>query len=270
MLLSEAQKVNTTNVWYKSSEPDDFASIDDVVFIIMSSSVTKAKAKNLVSSWLQLTKNFYFFTDQNDSTIPNFMTLPDLVNKSTKADGQHRQLRGMKWLRANKPDISSKSWFALVDDDTWLNIPALLHFLQPYSPDLPLNFGYVWDNMWEPGRVVQSGGSGMVLSRNAFQQLADHLYTKTFDFQSLNDITIANGCKALGILIVHSDKFYWDKVITVDNKLYPPNYVAKISYHYANDPNLLVRMTCDSGMFWKFPLPKNCNITGRFTDYLKI
>lgn len=261
MILSESRKLEKV-IYYRNSWPNDFIDIEEVVFLMMSSKKNRLKALKSVITWLSLTRHFYIFADENDSSIPHFITLPELRGKSSYDDAQHRQLRGMKWLRTHKPRLSNKNWFVLVDDDTWINIPALLHFLHHYSPELPVNFGFVWDDVWELGKSVQSGGAAMVLSRMAFHNLADNLYTDKIPFDKLNDVTLANGCKALGIVLVHSDKFHWNTVETVPKNdrlmVYPPNYLQKISYHYINSLEMSMQMTCDVAKFWNFLGPQSC------------
>lgn len=52
----------------------------------------------------------------------------------------HHFYRFLNYLYNNKKDILSKKYFVLVDDDTWVNIPMVLRFMQPYRPDLNIQF----------------------------------------------------------------------------------------------------------------------------------
>lgn len=260
-LLSLSQQFDTRLHWFKLTTPTNFVPIDEIFFILMSSSVTRHKAKNQLDSWLSMTRNFYFFADKNDSTLPNFITLPEIANLPNKSSAQHRQLRGIKWLRGEilAGRISEQSWFVMADDDSWINLPALQQFLFSYHHDLPVTFGFVWDLF---GRTAfHSGGGAIVLSKMAFNDLSDYLYSEKFIFNGYNDITVGNACLKLNILRIHSDKFYFDPVNTVHGTLYPPMYVGKISFHHMKNPKIFLRMTCDSTKFWNFPQPKNCNTT---------
>lgn len=273
-LLFEIQQTFGTAPLYQKSSPNQLLPVDQAVFIILSSFATRTKAINILNSWLALTKHFYFFTDQTDLTIRNFITLPELAHIPGRGPGQHRQLRGMKWLRKEilGGRFPEQSWFVLTDDDTWVNVPALLQFLQPYNPDLPIAFGFVLDNLWTSNVALLSGGATIALSRAAFHNLSDFLYTSTVPFADMNDVTLGAGFRALSILQVHSGKFYLEPVRTVGEFLYPPTYVGRVSFHHMNNPKLFIRMTCDSALYWKVQLPKCCE---NFTiiqsgSYLKV
>ena len=75
----------------------------------------------------------------------------------------------MQWMLRNRTDLlETKKWFLFVDDDTWINVPALLDYFGAYSETLPVAFGYVWDDVWARG-AVYSGGAGIIMSRSAFR-----------------------------------------------------------------------------------------------------
>ncbi len=112
--------------------------MDDIVFIVMGSSINKQKTRNVRDTWLKLATRWYVFSDEKDDELGT-ITLPELEGKPTKNDAQHRQLKGMQYLSRNE-SISAK-WFMFVDDDSWVNIPALKRFLRIYNYELPVSFG---------------------------------------------------------------------------------------------------------------------------------
>jgi hypothetical protein len=90
-------------------------------------------------------------------------------------DEQHTPIWGVKYLSAS-PDfarLKSKRWFVLADDDTWVNIPALLDFAARYDSRCPVVFGYVWSKIWSDHDLdYHSGGAGLLMSQEAFLQVS--------------------------------------------------------------------------------------------------
>ncbi|CAF2934806.1 unnamed protein product [Rotaria sp. Silwood2] len=233
----------------------------DVLFIIMSSVRYIHKAKLLTETWLQWSQgNFFIFADAANASIP-LTTLPQLQNKPSREDAQHRQLLGSQWIISNKSDlIKNVKWFVFADDDTWINVPALLSYLQLFDHRLLLSIGYIWDNIWVPGWSFFSGGGGVVFSQTAFMSTIPAIYTKECPFQSWNDVTFKHCQKQKGVTKIHSDRFFYDMahVIGGSHNLMPISYVGKVTFHYVNNAAIARRMTCDAAVYWKWPI-KGCD-----------
>ncbi|CAF4828925.1 unnamed protein product, partial [Rotaria sp. Silwood1] len=156
----------------------------DVLFIVMGSAKQAHKAKLLTETWLQWSQgNFFIFADAADASIP-LITLPQLENKPSRDDAQYRQFYGSQWLISNKSELIKKvKWFVFTDDDTWINVPAILSYLKFFDHRLLLSIGYIWDDMWVTGWAYFTGGGGIVLSQAAFLSIIPSIFTKECPFQ---------------------------------------------------------------------------------------
>lgn len=50
---------------------------------------------------------------------------------SPKVRANLRHVAALRWVMESEPQWGNKSWVALVDDDTWVNVPLLLRLLRP-------------------------------------------------------------------------------------------------------------------------------------------
>lgn len=109
-------------------------------------------------------------------------TLPDdnldvLVVNSTE---EHQYLwdktkQGLQQVYKNYG--SDYDWFLKADDDSWIFMENLRHFLYAYSPEMPIYFGC------KLKRYVQQGyhsGSGYVLSREAVRRFNEEALTDDY------------------------------------------------------------------------------------------
>lgn len=64
-------------------------------------------------------------------------------------------------------------WFFVVDDDTYVNVANLRSFLAEHSRSRPITFGFEFKTLVTRGYL--SGGSGYVMSREAFRRLGARL-----------------------------------------------------------------------------------------------
>jgi Fringe-like len=248
----------TTNQFLGNiSKNQDFSlKINDLLFIIMGSSVNAKKTQVLINTWLHWTSNNYFIFSDSESKHSRVFTLPELMNRATYSDAQHRQLRGAKWLfESNQNLVNNKEWFIFADDDTWINVPALLSYLSDYDSNLPIAIGFIWDGFYLPRWSFLAGGSGIVLSRTTFNLITPLLYTERCPFLHLNDLTISLCLFQAQILKIHSNRFNNIPVTLVPKSglfyLLPPLYVSKVTYHYINSYDVALHMTCNAAHHWK-------------------
>ena len=229
----------------------------DVLFIVMGSAKKIERARLLIQTWLRWTKgNFFIFTETTNASVP-MVSLPELENKTMKADAQHRQLRGAQWLMKNRSDlVKTVKWFMFVDDDTWVNVPALMSYLQLFDHRASQSFGYIWDNTGVLGWSFHSGGAGVVFSQAAFVSMVPAICSKECPFDHANDVTWMRCQKRMGVTKIHSDRFSPDAVPLHGEfkRLLPGWYVGRITFHYINDLRMARRMICDVAAYWKWPV----------------
>ena len=229
----------------------------DVLFIVMASAKNIERARLLTQTWLRWTKgNFFIFTEITNASVP-MISLPELENKTTWADAQHRQLRGSQWLMKNRSDlVKTVKWFMFVDDDTWVNVPALLSYLQLFDHRASLSLGFLWDDVWVAKWSFVTGGAGVIFSQAAFVSVVPAIYGEECPFNTANDVTWMHCQKRKGVTKIHSDRFSPNPVSTHDGlqHLFPVFYVGKISFHYMTDLRIAQRMTCDVAAYWKWPV----------------
>jgi hypothetical protein len=108
-----------------------------------------------------------------------------------------------------------------------------------------------------------SGGAGIVLSQSAFMSVMPAIYTKECPFKEANDVTLMHCQKKKGIIKIHSDRFFWNKIPEMNAfpRLMPIYYVIKVSFHYINDGVIAKKMSCDVAVYWKWPIKGCGNVT---------
>lgn len=194
---------------------------EDVAFVVMASSTFSERHLAQRATWMRGIKNVHSFSDE---AAPYVQTLPQLEHRPSYYDAQYRQLYGMQYMLAHNVSRAAK-WFMLVDDDTWVNIPALRRYLTQLAP---LQSGRVITGFRHPPSGMFNGGAGIVLSASAFWLIADALFSRACPFSDTNDNTISLCAMTLGNLtMLHSNLF----------SFFPPpmssvaDFVEKVSIH---------------------------------------
>jgi hypothetical protein len=180
-------------------------SSNDVTFLVMSSSLNLARLQGVQRSWGSTASKIVYMGDEAKHGMT---TLPPLLGRGSRRDAQHRTLLGMKWIRQQER-LNSSKWFALMDDDTFVNVKVLSHILQTLDSSVPFMLGHVWDCCVARDSELPftSGGAGIIVSKAAFDIIVPHLYTETCPFVTANDVTIGLCAKRLGVLQIHDSRF---------------------------------------------------------------
>lgn len=113
-------------------------------------------------------------------------------------------------------------WTLLVDDDSFVNLPALLRYASRFDADEPLLIGHVLNGIWPRVRGF-SGGAGMLLSRAALQRFGQALASGAMPLpqagrRESNDRHIARWAPTLGVRCVHTNAF-WYAALPADARL---------------------------------------------------
>jgi len=209
-----------------------------VAFVIMASLATRDLHLWQRRTWLRDAKHVWAFSDYDDGIFTT--TLPSLKGKGTWKDAQHRQLRGMQWLKLP----AEVQWVFMIDDDTWVNMPVLRRFLGWLPSDSELMCGYrAPNNMF-------NGGGGILISRRLFDVLVPKLYSEQCPFLGVNDDTVTECARTLpNATLMHSSAFsFYPEAIHHAN-----DFIGQITIHPVKDLALIQAMTATVSEFYKDP-----------------
>jgi hypothetical protein len=136
-----------------------------------------------------------------------------------------------------------------VDDDSWVNVPALVTLLSSLNASEPQAMGWVWLEVWTRSHMFLSGGGVIAMTRPAFERVAPALYDDgRCGFCRTNDVTVSHCLWRLGVPLVHHTKHYPDK--------WPPRGVSllDVADHVAVHYSTLVSggLTALSEQFWRW------------------
>ncbi|KAH8362200.1 hypothetical protein KR084_009371 [Drosophila pseudotakahashii] len=131
----------------------------------------KSRAVHVLRTWGKRCNKIYFMTSEPDDELPTVvLTKPDryevLWGKTKEAFTHiHEHMR------------DEADWFIKADDDTYVFLENLRYMLYPYSPEIPIYFGFNYKMIGhhQKNESYMSGGSGYVLSREALRIFAEGL-----------------------------------------------------------------------------------------------
>ncbi|CAI4222572.1 unnamed protein product [Auanema sp. JU1783] len=122
-------------------------------------------------------------------------------------------------------------WLIIADDDTLLSIPRLKKLLQCYNPKKKLiigeRYGYGFDHHGRSGYDYPTGGSGMVFSRTAVEEIVKGCSCPQAD--SPDDMILGMCAESKSIPLIHSPAFHQAR-----HRDYSEDYIRKllpISFH---------------------------------------
>lgn len=128
--------------------------MNDISFQILGSSQIPYlnRTQILHETWLHWVPDYTIWGDANITKY--HMRHVNGMNTTDK----DKQLKAIRYLWENEREyVMSKKWFFLVDDDTFVNVPAVLKYIQKFHYSWPLGIGYVWDNKFIPNRTYIQG-----------------------------------------------------------------------------------------------------------------
>lgn len=137
------------------------ASIMCLVLTTHNTLLSKAKAVN--DTWARRCNKTVFFTNR-PSTIPNVVYL-DLA-KDGREHLTDKVVRAFEYVHTHFTDYD---WFLKADDDTYVILENLRHFLSYFKSNEPVYLGQNYKLYTKQG--YNSGGAGYVLSKEALNKL---------------------------------------------------------------------------------------------------
>ena len=181
-----------------------------------------------------------------------------------------RHLRSIWWLANEKASVSNSfDWVFYVDDDTFVNVPALMSFLHGIPSHVPMLVSYMWYNPpWPIDRNLSfpSGGAGMLFSRPGLKQLGSVLWTPSCEVPDpVNDVGTGRCCKPANITRVHSLKFvpYVALLKELGNRAEGGGRMDAgmvVTVHYVKTREQVEEFTCLVAARFGWPHPQ-CNVT---------
>ncbi|KAG5666439.1 hypothetical protein PVAND_014467 [Polypedilum vanderplanki] len=134
-------------------------------WIMTNPSNHKLKAIHVKSTWGPHCDKLLFMSSNYDPEL-NSIALPV------------REGRNNLWAKTKeafkyvyKNHLNDYDWFMKADDDTYMIVENLRHFLFSYSSNQPIYFGYHFDRFTKQG--FMSGGAGYVLSKEAVKRFVE-------------------------------------------------------------------------------------------------
>lgn len=164
--------------------------------------------------------------------------------------------------------LDSFDWVLYVDDDMFVNVPALMSFPHGIPSHVPMLVSNKWHIPQAPHPAPRSiafpsGGAGMLFTRPGLQQLGSVLFSPLCEVREVsNDIGWC--CKPGNVTKVHSLKFmpYGAVSKQVGNSVGMGRMDAgmAVTVHYVTTREQAVDLTCLVGARSGWPHPQ-CSVT---------
>lgn len=124
------------------------------------------KAIFVKNTWAKRCSKFVFISTEDDPKLP-------AVAVKTVEDRDHLWAKTkLAFQYVHKHYINNYDWFLKADDDTYVILENLRHFLSKHDPKSLVAFGKQFKAPW--GEEYVSGGAGYVLSRAAVKKLVEN------------------------------------------------------------------------------------------------
>lgn len=270
------EEVLTQKLLESSCKSSRDLTLNNILFIIMSSVDKKERVEWQHQTWLAWVppKNVVVLAD---AEIPGYSVtvLPSLPvdryiqSRFPSPSNYHaanlRHLKAVYWLgKATTGALNNIDWVFMVDDDTFVNVPLLLIYLQDMPAFLPLLFGQIWHQAVEVGEVAwPSGGAGMLFSKKAFMRIAAVLFTPSCEMHApVNDVIIAVCAPKANVTKIHSKRFLQER-ITATYQPHVEDVGMVITMHRAVERKFFLDSTClvSHRFGWPHPLCGSYNVT---------
>ncbi|XP_046365597.2 glycoprotein-N-acetylgalactosamine 3-beta-galactosyltransferase 1-B-like [Haliotis rufescens] len=147
--------------------PDTMASRLRISCWIMTSPRNLEKrARFIQMTWAKRCDKVVFISSETNTTFPTVgLNVSEGRNHLTE-----KTLGGFRYIYEHHFDDCD--WFFKADDDTYLVVENLRHFLADFDTNEPLYFGHHFKAIIKQG--YSSGGSGLVVSKEALRRFGQH------------------------------------------------------------------------------------------------
>lgn len=154
------------------------------------------KAVHVRDTWGKRCTRILFFSSEWNQTVPTIG-----LNVSEGRDNltqKHNQ--AFKYVADHHADKAD--WFLKADDDTYVIMENLRHFLSSYDAQEPICFGQIFRPYVKQG--YPAGGSGVVLSKEAFRRFTAHGFNESLCRQHgpNSDLALGQCMEKLGVQLL--------------------------------------------------------------------
>ena len=183
---------------YSCQRPD--IQLDDIYIGIKTFIDYHEERLNLLKkTWLNENElNYNLFTNEINETIDNKNEHFIVTKENTKRGHCYKTFSILSYFYENKENFN---YLIVVDDDTLLSIPRILHLIQCFmlSNDIPIVLGerYGYGNYYD----YPTGGSGIIFNRQAVQQIIANCQCPSSD--TPDDMFIGLCLKRIDIPLIH-------------------------------------------------------------------
>ncbi|CAH1801167.1 unnamed protein product [Owenia fusiformis] len=195
----------------------------------------KDRVPIVLKTWGKHVPHIEYISETLDNDIPTVETgLPNTES------GHCGKLEFILKRAATHPELISKPWIVVADDDTVLSFNRLRRFLSCYDPNERIVIGerYGYGVAKGYGYNYPTGGGGMVFSRAAIEKLMFD-GDRPFNCPSLDtpdDMILGSFCRGLNIPLVHSPLFHQARPDDYSEGYLSWQSPISFHKHWNNDP----------------------------------
>ncbi|XP_067672216.1 glycoprotein-N-acetylgalactosamine 3-beta-galactosyltransferase 1-A-like [Haliotis asinina] len=213
----------------------------------------KNRTASVKETWARECDTTLFFSSLNDSTFPTI----GLGFEEKRRNLIKKTMGALRYIF--KDYIHEADWFLKADDDTYVVVDNLRHFLKDKNPDEPIYYGskFILEDF-----TYHSGGAGYVMSRDLVKDIVLHSNEKQeCEEKGAEDRRIGMCVKALGGVTGNStdhnnlEVFHWSSAeyFMIGQTVTTPSWVhmrqpfwksnnrlsdVSVSFHYMNQGDM--------------------------------
>jgi len=179
-------------------------------------------------------KHIRYYSDVADNSIPS-----EFIGVNNTDAGHCAKLRKII-EKFNDEEWKEKKWLVVIDDDTVMNFKRLQKLLACYGTSNPVllgeryGFGVYYHNH---GYSYPTGGSGMIMDRQAVQRLTDNGGCECGSVDAPDDMWLGKCFETmLNIPMVHSNSLHQSYPLQYNKEFLSHRYLVSFHKHDFEDP----------------------------------